>query len=445
MIHRLVLAACLCAGIAPAVHAQTAKDGFTYSGFVRARYETLEGQSRAGFGASDTITSFRSQLLGEYRQGGWKIGAELYDSRGYGTKPRSAIGTAEVNALELLQAYFVADGLKPFGDGPTMAFQAGRFTLNIGSRRLIAADDYRNSTNGYTGLKTDARWADGTGLTLFYVLPQQRRPDKAAAILDNAIAFDHEGFDQQLWGGIVAKPGILGATGELGYYGFAEGDTPGRPTRNRNLQNFDAHLLSNPAPNAWDYEAEVIAQTGTIKASTAANAANLDVAAWFAHLSAGYMFAGENKPRLSLQYDYASGGSGPDYARFDTLFGMRRSDFAPGGIYAQIGRANIATPALRFEFELPPSIDAFLVYRPMWLANRRDAFSTSGVIDPSGRSGNFAGHQLEGRVRWWVVPQILRAELNAAWLAKGRFLDTAPNANHYGNTQYLSVALLTYF
>ena len=31
--------------------------------------------------------------------------------------------------------------------------QAGRFTLNLGSRRLVAADDYRNATNGYTGLK----------------------------------------------------------------------------------------------------------------------------------------------------------------------------------------------------------------------------------------------------------------------------------------------------
>jgi hypothetical protein len=36
-----------------------------------------------------------------------------------------------------------------FGPGSKLGFQAGRFTLNLGSRRLVAADDYRNTTSGY--------------------------------------------------------------------------------------------------------------------------------------------------------------------------------------------------------------------------------------------------------------------------------------------------------
>ena len=46
--------------------------------------------------------------------------------------------------------------------------------------------------------------------------------------------------------------------------------------------------------------------------------------------------------------------------------------------------------------------------------------------DPSGRSGSFAGHQIEGRVRWWLVPKRFRAEINGAWIGKGRFLEAAP-------------------
>ena len=100
---------------------------------------------------------------------------------------------------------------------------------------------------------------------------------------------------------------------------------------------------------------------------------------------------------------------------------------------------------MRFEFELPPTIDAFVAYRAMWLADSRDSFSTSGVVDASGGAGSFAGHQIEGRVRWWVVPQMVRAEFNAAWIGKGRFLETAPNAPPGGNTQYVSISLTGFF
>ena len=81
----------------------------------------------------------------------------------------------------------------------------------------------------------------------------------------------------------------------------------------------------------------------------------------------------------------------------------------------------------------------------MWLAERTDAFSTTGVRDPSGRAGSFAGHQLDARVRWWAVPKRLRAELNGVWLAKGRFLEAAPNAPQTGDTRYVSIALTTVF
>ncbi len=441
-----LLGAVFCTGLALSAQAQTPASGFSYSGMVRARYEALEGQSRAGLGASDDVFSLRSQVLAEYRQPGWRIGAELYDSRTYGAGRGSANGANDVNAVEMVQAYGIVDGLEPFAGGPKLALQAGRFTMPLGSRRLIAAEDYRNTNNGFTGLKADARWTGGTSATAFYVLPQQRRPDSAAAIRNNSIALDHEGFDQQMWGGIVTRPGIFGAIGDIAYYGFAEKDTVRRPTRNRNLHSFDAHLIQNPAVGKWDYEAEAILQTGSVRSSAAAAAPQQDVSAWFGHFDFGYTFAVDMKPRLSFEYDYASGGSSPTHSnRFDTLYGMRRADFAPGGFYGQIGRANISTPGVRLEMEVSPRLDLFAVYRAMWLANSKDAFSTSGVVDATGRSGDFAGHQLEGRVRWWVIPQDLRLEVNAAWLAKGAFLKNAPNAPRTGDTRYVSVALITQF
>ena len=124
---------------------------------------------------------------------------------------------------------------------------------------------------------------------------------------------------------------------------------------------------------------------------------------------------------------------------------MRRADLAPAGIYNAIGRANISTPGLRAEIAPGKRFDAFAVYRPIWLAERTDAFSTTGVRDPSGRSGSFAGHQVEARMRYWLVPGFLRGEVNGVWLAKGRFLKTAPNAPRTGDTRYLATGLTATF
>lgn len=413
------------------------------SGSVRLRYEALGGQARAGLGASDELVSVRTTLAADYDAGPIRIGAELYDSRAYGAEPGSAIGTGEVNALELVQAYVAADLDERFGHGSKATLRAGRFLLNLGSRRLVAADDYRNTTNGYTGLHFDLRTVDGFGAALFYTLPQMRRPDDPDAIRANGVGIDRESFDLRLWGGYLSRQRLFGQTmAEIGYVRLKERDAPGRPTRNRDLHSVSARIIREPATGRFDYELEGIGQLGATRTGLAEVAPRSGVSAWFVHADLGYSFPGPLRARLSLEYDRASGdGPGGRYGRFDTIFGMRRADLAPAGIYAQIGRANISTPGLRIEVAPGKRLDAFAVYRAMWLAARTDGFSTTGVRDPLGRSGSFAGHQVEGRMRWWLIPRVLRGEVNAAWIAKRRFLRTAPNAPDTGNTRYVSVAL----
>ncbi len=431
--------------------AQTAsppqQDGLTVSGSVRVRYEAIDGQVRPGINAEDELVSIRTTLLAEYRKGPIRIGAEFYDSRAYGGDAASGIGTGEVNVLEPVQAYVAADLGAALGRGSRTSLQAGRFMLNLGSRRLVAADEYRNTTNGYTGLRADFRGSDGTQAVLIYTLPQVRLPDDPASILDNRHKLDREGFDLQLWGGLVSRPRVIaGAMAELGYFGLAERDSPARATRNRHLHSVSARLLREPAAGKADFEIEGIYQLGTVRASLAPAAPELDVSAWFFHADAGYTFPGPLKARLSVEYDHASGDrAGGSYGRFDTLFGMRRADLAPAGLYNAIGRANIRSTGARLEMAPTPRLDGFLAYRAMWLAEPTDAFSTTGVRDASGRSGSVAGRQLDGRLRWWAVPKRLRAELNGIWLGKGRFLETAPNTPRTGDTRYVSVALTTVF
>jgi hypothetical protein len=56
--------------------------------------------------------------------------------------------------------------------------------------------------------------------------------------------------------------------------------------------------------------------------------------------------------------------------------------------------------------------------------------------DRTGRSGTFAGHQIEGRLRYWIIPNEMILDTGLAYLAKGDFLRNAPNAPDTGDTFY---------
>jgi hypothetical protein len=427
--------------------AARADDGFKLSGSVRLRYETIAGQARAGFDDTDSLTNIRTQILGEYHAQSIRLGAELFDSRVYGADPGTPLSTNEVNALELVQAYVGTDIADAFGKGTKLSVTAGRMTLNLGSRRLVAADDYRNTTNGYTGLRTDIAAPGGVKATFIYTLPQVRRPDDAASLRDNKVKVDTESFDLVLWGGVLSKAKALGpAMAELSYFHLGERDAPGRQTRDRSLNTVAARLIAEPAPGTLDYEVELMWQTGQISRTLAPTATRQSVSATFVHADMGYSFAGPWQPRLSVELDRASGDrAGGRYGRFDPLFGMRRADLAPAGLYNAIGRTNIMTTGIRLEATPSKRMDWFAAYRAMWLAAKEDSFSTTGVRDARGLSGDFAGHQLEGRWRYWLLPARLRVELDGLLLAKGHFLRDAPNAPSGRWTRYASFNVTTMF
>lgn len=419
-------------------------DGLDLSGTVRLRYEAIANQPRTGYDREDDLVNLRTTLLAKYQSGPFTVAAELWDSRVYGEDDGTPVTTGEVNALEFVQAFV---GWKGSIGSTKVSAQAGRFTLNLGSRRLVGADEYRNTTNGYTGLRLDLADTKGLTATAIYVLPQQRRPDDLNSLRDNAVAFDHEGFDLVLWGGTLAKAKAVGpVTVEASFYHLGERDQLGRPTRDRSLDTYGGRLIRDPASGKFDGEMEVLHQSGSISASMTPGAAPQSVSAWFAHAAAGYTFPGALKARVSVQYDRASGDhAGGSYGRFDTLYGMRRADLAPAGLYNAVGRANISTPGAKIEIAPSPRWDAFVTYHALWLAESTDSFSTTGVRDASGRSGAFAGYQFDGRFRWWIRPAALRVELDGVLLAKGRFLAEAPNAPPGGTSAYGSFNLTASF
>ena len=424
-----------------------AADGLQLTGTARVRYESFSGQPRPAFKDGDQWISLRTTLMAQQDLGPLKFVGELYDSRVYLADRRSALSTNDVNALELTQAYVAADLGAVLGKGSDLVLQAGRFTLNVGSRRLVAADDFRNTTNAVTGLKSDFKFGSGYTGNVYYTLPQLRLPDALPSLLDNDIRWDRESSAAVLSGATLTSPRrFAGGALEGALVVFREYDAPGRPTRDRDLRTIDLRYFRDAKAGALDWEFETAWQTGHVRASTAGLAVRKAVDAGFVHARLGYQWNTRGKPRLGVDYDWVSGeGRGLQSQRFDTLFGMRRGDFAPSGLYNLVGRANISSPGLRFEVAPDARLDLMATVRGLWLASRTDAFSTIGIRDATGRAGDYAGTQFDTRVRYWLVPKTLRLEVNSVLLAKGRFLREAPNARNNGDARFVAVSLQTSF
>jgi hypothetical protein len=412
------------------------------TGTFRLRYEYLDNQFRAGRPGSDEILALRTLLHARFRFTDWlSVGAEFEDSRAYLADSNTPVDVTLVNAAELLRAYCELNFDGPFGG--THRAQLGRMTLDVGSRRLVARNRFRNTVNAFTGLDWSWRNDRGRELRAFFTLPVQRLPRDEESLRDNEIKFDQESVDFKFWGLFYADALPWGDLGNLYLFGLHEQGTlediaGSPPTRNRQLFTPGFHLLRAPEEGRFDYEIETALQFGTARASASATE-TLDAFAHFHLVKLGYTFARPWSPRLILHYDYGSGDRDPTdgrWGRFDTLFGARRFEFGPTSLYGAFTRSNVNTPGLRLEVKPAPKWSAFVAYRAVWLASSRDEWVPTGVRDPAGDSGRFVGQQIEMRTQWRPLPGNLLLEFGYTHLFAGEFIDDAPNSNG-GDTNYV--------
>jgi len=421
-------------------------DSFTIKASEKIRYESFDNSFRPTGAKSADLLTVRTTLEMEYRGSGWRIGGEVRDTRGYWADRSTPVTASEINALEPVQLYVGAD-LGKIGGGKA-EITAGRFLMNLGSRRLIGATQFRATSNGYTGARFDWTGKNKETLTLFYTLPQQREPTDIDDILDNKVEWDHEGDDLQFWGGILDLPKLVGRfTGEAYFYGLEEDDRPSVANRNRHLYTAGGRLFAKPAKGKTDAEVEVAYQFGSIRKSAAPTAEKLDVSAYMVHGEVGHTFAGDWQPRLSVGGDIASGdkAGSKSYNRFDALFGTRRWEYGPTGIFGPLHRNNIRSIVARFEAIPSSRIDLMAALRHVWLDSATDSFARTSIVDATGQSGKDAGNQVEARLRAWLLPKQVQVDLGGSILMKGRFLRDAPNARYAGDSHYGYVDLNFFF
>jgi len=440
VVSRLAFAAAL--GGVTAAAAQTDGAGFEFSGAQRTRFESLDPQFRAGFSNSDQAAALQTTLVFNWRRASWQVGGEIMDSRSYGNDSGSFANGTTTNALEPLQAYVAWRH-----DAST--FRVGRVTQDLGKRRLVARNRYRNTVNNFTGVDWSWTSAQGRAARAFYWVPMRPLPADQDGVLDNEYEQDHALRDSSITGFFYQFPAFSEQHRLEAYVFDAKAEAARDPVIAFDLVTLGARAYRAPQAAQWNYEVEAVMQDGD-SGGTVGGVARSDVdhRASFLHFEIGYQFDAPGSPNLMFQYDRATGDEDPTDAqidRFNTLFGARRFDFGPTGIYGIVARSNIDSPGVRLTFRPGPRWQAMLSYRALRLEAPRDGWIGSGWRDTTGAAGDAIGRHLEGSFTWAAIPDRLSIETGFAHLWAGRFAERTAGAAFRGDPQYFYAAVTTTF
>jgi len=411
---------------APAASAQEAGN-WRFGGDARVRYETLDNAFRAGRSGSDQLLSWRIRLRGEADAGPLTFGGEFLDARGWLNDEGSFLSPSLVNTAELFQAYIKL----PLGVRGEL--QLGRFTMTIGSGRLVNESGFTNSPNNFEGARARYALTDRWMLETFFTVPVERRPSDRRALLNNTAQIDKGDYDRRLWGVHATRAELPGNVQAEAYLvglnedGGAGIFTPG------------LRLMRSPAQGVFDFDIEAMYQFGEVETV----AGDFDVRAGAIYAEAGYTFAAPWRPRLSARLIYASGDRDPADARlnrFNRLFGLRRGEFGHTSIFGPLDRENIVAPAIRLELQKGP-VRFDMRAQEVYLASSTDRLRQAGLRDVTGGSGRHVGQHLDARVRWRPGQGAVELEAGMAALFKGRFAEEAPNAPDEGDSLFSYVMI----
>lgn len=415
---------------------------FSISGQHRARYEWLDPQYRPTPDAHDQVLALRTNVLFSAQWPHLSLAAELLDGRGELYDAGSTVNTSVVDTTEPVQAY-VGWTFSPSASGVKNTVRAGRVTLDLGKRRLIARSRFRNTLNSFLGADWSRQGPRGQDLHVFFFHPMRILPSDRPALRDNDAHIDEAATGTDLWGAFYAFP-VLHTGDRLELYAIKL--RADERTDQRDLATFGARLFRPAAPSHWHYEIEAMRQTGTSTGTVAGTSrTGLDHRAYFGHVEVGYTFTAPGKPDLMFQYDTSSGDRDPNDGRnerFDTLFGARRFDYGPTGIYGPFSRANLETSGVRLGFVPAPRWQGIVAYRTYELQSAQDAWTTTGLRDASGQSGDSLGRQAEAQFRWNTIEDRLGVEAGYAYFSKGRFVErTAPAQSSPSNYFYAALTV----
>jgi hypothetical protein len=411
----------------------------------RTRYESYDTPWRRNQKSGEDQIPLQTVLWLEAHKDQFRAGFEFWNAVQSGAQPGWWLNNTMVNTADFTQMYAAWTDTNIADSGLGFEAKGGRMTLDLGSRRLVARNNFRNTTNTFTGVQFRLRDATNKWhLLAFANQPVERLPRQADKLIFNDYAWDQEQEGSVFAGAMLDTwdlPWSINAELYL-YYLKSELSSQGQEVViDRELVTPGLRIHRAAKKGEFDFEAETVGQTGQANGTFRLNGREqtklMDAESFFEHIQLGYTFDLPFDPRLMVQYDYATAGNdGRTTNSFDTLFGARRWEYGPTGIFGPFGRNNINSPGARVFLVPHRDLTSFVAYRAYWMANASAPWVIANLWDPTGKSGDFLGQTVEFALRWDPHDN-LAFEVGWETLIKGEFARNAPGApSDHDNVNY---------
>jgi hypothetical protein len=261
---------------------QEAEEGFAFSGSHRARYETVDPQFRPGLSNSDQALALQTSLAFDWRSGGLQLFGEVMDARTELNDTGSFTGVTTTNVLEPLQAFVAWRRGRS-----TLRF--GRVTQDLGKRRFVARNRYRNTLNNFAGVDWHRSGQDGGSLRLFHWVPMRLLPGDLGSVLDNEFELDRGARDARFSGFFYDLPPFPGEHRLEAYAFDYDAKFAADPANAADHVSFGTRAYRLPKPGEWNYEVEAVLQRGESGGVVDGTVrTDLDHEASFVHAEIGY-------------------------------------------------------------------------------------------------------------------------------------------------------------
>lgn len=388
----------------------------------RFRYESRDNDFRRGRDSIDDPILLRTRAYVAIKNilDPLRLTLEVEDARRNHSQFTREFDTRDVNYAEPIQAfaelYFKETplGKDDLGNDRTISVRAGRQAFEYTDRRLIARNEWRNTTNNFQGVRAIfGQQKNDWQLDLLALKPIQRLSNELDKV-SHAQNFYGAIGDWRRWSEVVTLQPyyyLLKQDGDKVNYD-SNGATAAANTKiDREIHTAGIRAYGVVGNTGWDYDANYAKQWGHQDrlSNTGALIDELNHDAYSYNAEIGYSFSHPWKPRLSASYGFASGDKNPTDSkneRFERLFGFAR----PWSNNDYFQMENIVTPKVRAEFEPQlawlPGLKVDTGYSWYRLDSASDRWNGAGLRDNTGQSGKDVGEEIDIRVRFPITKHI---------------------------------------
>lgn len=367
--------------------------------------------------------------------------AQMQDSRVFWDESGAADFVVRKSPADLRQGYIQ---LGPFEGMPPLELTVGRQILSYGDQRLVGGFEWDNNARTFDAVKLrykgEGYWIDGFAS---YVVEHEQD------------AFNDPDVED-LFGGVYAHCEKLENWTAEGYVlARAKSDIDalnGTPAGDY-VTVGTLWKSKKGAFGPWDFNTELALQAGEVRnpvglapAGAVIDRTRQDLIAGAAHVEAGYTFDYDWKPRLNLEYSYASGDDSPGDGTSNTFQNLYPTNHKFYGYMDRFSWQNLHHVGMGVTAKPTDKLKVKLDYHLFWLDTTDDPwrFAGQGAVGGAGRYGralagdpdNFVGSEMDLTL-WYSFTKWFKVQAGYSHFFASNYIDDTGAASDDADFAYV--------